>query len=109
LPVSAWLSPDNRARRPRYPVPVAIPMLAIALHITLLKIGGETVHVLIVRKYGFRLNAEEINVPQAYERHQHGNILFKCSFPKMPVHFIRTLQQALKIIEAKGQCNGKTN
>src|SRR6476619_7599114 len=79
LAVSAWLSPDNRARGPSYLLPVAIHMLAIALHITLLKIRRKTMHVLIVRKYGFRLNPEEINVPQADERHQYRNILFKCS------------------------------
>ena len=44
-----WLRPED--------------LLSIRLHVSLLKVGGEAVHVLVVREQGVRLGAEEVAVP----------------------------------------------
>ena len=38
-------------------------LLSIRLHVSLLKVGGEAVHVLVVREQGVRLGAEKVAVP----------------------------------------------
>jgi len=48
LPVGARLAPDDRARRVPHRSPVPVHALAVALHVTLLKIRWETMHVLVV-------------------------------------------------------------
>ena len=41
----------------------SLNLLAIRLHVTLLKVGGEAVHVLVVGEQGVRLGAEKVAVP----------------------------------------------
>ena len=55
LPVGAGLAPDDRPRRARDLVAAARDALAVGLHVALLKVGGEAVHVLIVRQDRVRL------------------------------------------------------
>ena len=38
-------------------------LLSVRLHVALLKVGGEAVHVLVVREQGVRLGTEEVAVP----------------------------------------------
>ena len=44
-----WLRPED--------------LLSIRLHVSLLKVGGEAVHVLVVGEQGVRLGTEEVAVP----------------------------------------------
>jgi hypothetical protein len=55
LSVCARLAPDYRACQVVHSCPVSVDTLAITFHITLLKIGGKTVQVLVIWKNRFRL------------------------------------------------------
>src|SRR5207244_12846155 len=65
LSVGAWLTPDDRAGRDVYRLTVTVDVLAVTLHVNLLKVSGERVHVLIIRQNSLRLSTKEIVVPDA--------------------------------------------
>src|SRR5215831_9099083 len=75
LAIGAGLSPDDRAGAIGNRLAFTVNALAIAFHITLLKIGGKAMHVLIIRQNGFSLGTKKIGVPQTYQCHDNGNIL----------------------------------
>src|SRR5216683_7902789 len=49
LSVSARFTPDDGAGRDVYWLAITVDVLAVTLHVALLKVSGETVHVLIIR------------------------------------------------------------
>ena len=62
-PVLMWLRPED--------------LLSIRLHVSLLKVGGEAVHVLVVGEQGVRLSTEEVAVPlQSKHEYLIGGFLF---------------------------------
>src|SRR4051794_16223114 len=103
LAVRPWLAPDNRSRRYACRFAGAVDALAIALHVALLEIGGKPVHILIVRQYGMRLSSEEVVIPDAHQRQDDGQILFKRRSPEMLVHLETALEQFLEIVHSDVQ------
>src|ERR1700753_326526 len=85
LPIGSRFPPHNRPRRPTCRITVAVDAFAIAFHIALLKIGGKTVHILIIRKDRFRLRTEEVRIPEPDQRHGNGYVLFERGCLKMKV------------------------
>lgn len=67
LTVSAGLTPDDRASRKVNLFATLCHALAIALHVTLLEVSGETVQILIVRQQCVRLRTVEVGVPDAHQ------------------------------------------
>eukprot|EP00962_Isochrysis_galbana_P029201 scaffold9325_cov97-Isochrysis_galbana.AAC.1 len=68
LPVGAGLAPDDRSRLDRHSEAVAPHPLAVGLHVGLLEVCREAVHVLVVGQDGVRLGPEEVAVPDAQSR-----------------------------------------
>src|SRR5262245_10144081 len=48
LPVGAWFTPDDGAGRYVYRLTVTVDVLTVTLHVPLLKVSSETVHVLVI-------------------------------------------------------------
>ena len=71
LPVGTRFTPNYRPCGVLRGITVAGDAFSVAFHVALLKIGGETVHVLIVRQDGMSLRAEEIVVPNTQQPHDH--------------------------------------
>ena len=59
-----------------YFISASVYVLSIALHIALLEVGRESMHVLIIRQYSFAFVIPEIAVPDANQRHDHRYIFF---------------------------------
>ena len=57
--------------------PFEIDRLAVALHVELLQVRGETGQVLAVGQDRLGLRAEEVVVPDADEAEQHGQVLLQ--------------------------------
>ncbi|CNU64367.1 Uncharacterised protein [Salmonella enterica subsp. enterica serovar Bovismorbificans] len=72
LTVGAWFAPDNWACLVIHGVAATVNVFTVGFHVTLLEVGGETVHILVVRQNGFGFRAEEIVVPDANQRQQNG-------------------------------------
>ncbi len=106
LSVGAGFSPNYRPGMVIDGFAIAIYVFPVALHIPLLKIGRETVQVLVVRENGFRGHVVKIAVPDADHGHQNWNVLFKWLFPEMPVCRMRPIQQSFKMCKADGQGDG---
>ena len=51
--------PNNRSSLEVHLETLLVDILSIRFHVTLLEIGGETVHVLVVRQNGQRFGAEK--------------------------------------------------
>src|SRR5258706_4664596 len=88
LAIGSGLAPYNRAGRIIDNFSVSIHMLAITFHISLLKICGKTMHILIVGKYCFCGSVKKIEVPYTYQSHQDWNIFVESSFSKMIINFV---------------------
>src|SRR5262249_40351377 len=109
LPVRAWLTPDDGAGRDVYRLAVTVDVLAVALHVALLKVSGETVHVLIVRQNSLRLSAKEIIVPDAQESQGGRQVLLKGCSPEVLVHLVTAGEQFLKVVKTNGNGDGQAN
>src|SRR5450432_4037606 len=92
LPVGARLSPYDRASGIVHNLPVTAYALAIAFHVSLLEVGGETVHVLVVGKDRDRLGVKEIVVPDAKNSQNGGKILLQWRRSEMLIHCKRASQ-----------------
>jgi len=65
LAVGAWLAPHDRTCAVVDGLARLADELSVALHITLLEIGGKTVQVLIVGQQGVCFRLEEVGVPNS--------------------------------------------
>mmetsp|Transcript_2103 Transcript_2103/g.4985 ORF Transcript_2103/g.4985 Transcript_2103/m.4985 type:complete len:470 (+) Transcript_2103:526-1935(+) len=106
LPVGPRLAPDNRARRLSRVRPRKRAALAVALHVALLEVGGEAVHVLVVRQHRHALAAEEVVVPHAKHRHHHRKVLRQRRLAEVLVHSVRARQQLRKILITDADSDG---
>src|SRR5208282_6794988 len=107
LAVSAGLAPDDGAGGIIDGMAVAVGALAVGFHVSLLKIGGKTMQILIVGKDGLGLSAEEIVVPDAHDAEDRGEILFQRGRAEMFVHGVSAGEQLLEIIHADEDGDGQ--
>ena len=49
-------------------------LLSVGLHVSLLEVGGEAVHILVVGQEGVGLGAEEVPVPDSQEGQDHRDL-----------------------------------
>ena len=75
LPVGPRLTPDDWSGLVRNRPAAAVNRFSVALHVALLEIGGEAVHVLVIGKYCLGFSAEEIGVPDAQQRKHYRDVL----------------------------------
>lgn len=59
LPIGTGLSPNNGTGLNLDSLAVVVNVLAVGLHVALLKVGSKAVHVLVVRENGKRFGAKE--------------------------------------------------
>lgn len=92
LSICTRFTPNNRPRSVRNSFHILGYRLSITFHIALLKIGGKSVHVLIVRQHGCRFSTEKISIPNAQHCQHNGQIFLQRSRSKMSVHIMGALQ-----------------
>ena len=100
LAVGPRLPPDDRAGRIVDGLAIDGHRFAVALHITLLKIGGEAMQRLVIGEDGVRLGTIEVIVPDAEQGHDDRDVLFKGGFCKMLVGPVSATEQFFEIIHA---------
>ncbi len=71
---------------------VAIHALAVALHLQLLQIGGETVQILVVGQHCVGGGAKEVAIPDAQHAHQYRHVLLQRRTPEVLIHRVRAGQ-----------------
>ncbi len=104
LPVGPRLTPDDRPGLIVNFCAAAVNRFPVALHVALLKICREAMHVLVIGKYRLGLSAEKISIPDTKQRQDHRDVLFKRGGSEVAIHFISALQQLLKVF--KSDCAG---
>ncbi len=107
LPVRPGFPPDDRTCLIAHFSPAPVDRLPVALHIPLLKVGREPVHVLIIRQNGLCLGTEEVVVPHPDQGKQDGDVLFKGGLPEMDVHGMGTLEELNKMLKSYRAGDGK--
>ena len=100
LSVGTRLSPDDGSRLIGQFMASSVYRLAVAFHISLLKIGWKTVQVLVIGQDCLRLGAEKIGVPDTNQGQQDRNIFLKRRGSEMLIHLIGPLEQIAKIIKS---------
>ena len=99
LAVSAGLTPNDWASLVRNWVTVTIHIFTVRLHISLLEISWETVHVLVIWQNRFGFCTKEIVIPDANQCELYWQILLNRRIGKMLVHGMSAAQQLFEIIE----------
>mmetsp|Transcript_51742 Transcript_51742/g.117856 ORF Transcript_51742/g.117856 Transcript_51742/m.117856 type:complete len:339 (-) Transcript_51742:765-1781(-) len=106
LAVGAGLAEDDLARGEGHHVAVQVHKLAVRLHVHLLNVGGELAEGLRVREHGAGGVAQEAQVPDPEEAHQHRDVGVQGGVEKMHVHRTRPRehlgQEVVAVLEAQG-------
>ena len=79
LAVRPRLTPVHRAGVVVDPLALERDVLAVGLHRQLLQVRREPLQVLVVRHHADRLDAEEVDVPDRQQAHQHGQVLARAA------------------------------
>ena len=101
LAVRARLAPDDRPGDRLDRLAVALDALAVALHVALLEVGGEAVHVLVVGQDGDGARAVEIVVPDAEQAERHRQVFLRRRVEEVVVHRVRALEQRDEILVSR--------
>ena len=74
LPVGARLAPDNRPSGVAHAIPMRSHRFPVALHVALLEVGRESMHVLVVGEERVRLGAPHVDIPNAQHGEDHRDL-----------------------------------
>lgn len=103
LAIGAWFSPNDWAGVVVDALASLRNTFAVALHVTLLEVGGKAVQILIVWKKCVCFSAKEIRVPNTEQCQNDWCILLEWSIYEVLIHKIGTFQQLFKVFEPDGQ------
>ena len=76
LPVGSRLAPENWPRLHVNQLTGPVDAFAVTLHVALLEVCGEAMHVLVIRQNGLCLRSKEVVVPDADQRQQADHVGF---------------------------------
>lgn len=79
---------------------VSVPVFAVRLHIALLEVGREAVHVLIVGEDGVDLGIEKVDVPDAEDGKDNRQVLVEGGVDKVLVHLVGSGQELVEVVES---------
>mmetsp|Transcript_49054 Transcript_49054/g.59384 ORF Transcript_49054/g.59384 Transcript_49054/m.59384 type:complete len:208 (+) Transcript_49054:480-1103(+) len=105
LPVGSRFTPDDRSRLASNFGAVLGNIFSIRLHISLLEVSRETVHVLIIRKYRNCLGIVKVVVPSANKSESHWQVFLRRSIKEMLIHGVRASVHLHPIFKADGKRN----
>mmetsp|Transcript_14531 Transcript_14531/g.31308 ORF Transcript_14531/g.31308 Transcript_14531/m.31308 type:complete len:268 (+) Transcript_14531:299-1102(+) len=109
LSVCSWLTPDHRPRLNIDTISILANVLSIRLHVSLLKVRRETMHVLIIRKDSQTLRLVEVIVPNTDHCQCDGQVLLNGSIQEVLVHRMSTGMHFHPVVKSQRECNGGTN
>ena len=107
LSIGPGTSPNNSSSLVVHHVSIAIHVLAVTLHDSLLEVSHKFTQVLTVRHDAFRLRAVKIVVPNRNQCQKYRHILFKICLGKVLIHSMRPTKQVFKVIVTDTQCDGQ--
>ena len=106
LSVGSGLSPDYGAGLDLCSLSFLGDVLSVGLHVSLLEVGSEAVHVLVVGEDGNGLGLVEIVVPQADQAERHGQVLGALSIEKVLINGVGTGVHFHPVVETDGKGDG---
>ncbi|KAI3477404.1 hypothetical protein L1887_60923 [Cichorium endivia] len=109
LAVGACLTPDDGAGLVVDALGVLGDELAVGLHVALLEVVCELVHVLVVGEDGLGLSAEEVDVPDAEEGEEGGEVLLERGVLEVEVHLVCAEEELLKVVVADDDGDGEAD
>ena len=109
LRVVAGLAPDDHARVAAHGLAVHAHALAARFHLQLLQVRREALEAIVVGQNRLGFGAEEIVVPDAQQREQHGHVLFKRRLPEMQVHATSAREDTLEHVHADDERERQPN
>ena len=106
LSVCTGLTPDNRPGLVIYVVASPVNTLAVTLHVCLLEVCAEAVHIMVVWEYCMALGSKEIIIPYAKKRQYYRDIILNIRIKEMHIHYMCACKQLAEIIITDYACNG---
>lgn len=106
LAICTRLAPDDGARARINTIAFPVDKLSVGLHVALLKVGGEAVHVLVVWEKCVRLGAVEVVVPDAEQGQDNGRVLLQRCGAEVLVQGVTALEELLKVVHADAEGDG---
>mmetsp|Transcript_24882 Transcript_24882/g.37965 ORF Transcript_24882/g.37965 Transcript_24882/m.37965 type:complete len:308 (+) Transcript_24882:34-957(+) len=105
LSVGSGFSPDDGTSFALDLLVGAVDVLSIGLHITLLEVSGEAVHVLVVRENSNGLGIEKVIVPQADHSEGQRDIFLRWRVDEVLVDGVGTGVHFHPVVETDGEGN----
>jgi len=109
LTVGSRFSPNDGTSLDIDGLAVAINVLSVGFHVSLLEVGGESVHVLIVRKNGHRFGVEKVVVPDSKHGQSQRQVFLSVVLEKVLIDGVGSCVHFHPIVESNGKRNGGTN
>ena len=109
LAVGARRAPDDRPGVVGDPLAVEADRLAVALHVQLLQVVGQRAEIGAVGQHGRRLRAEEVDVPDAEQTHDHRQVALERGLPQMLVDRVKAGEHVSEIGRANRNHQRKPN
>src|SRR5436305_5009241 len=109
LPICAGLSPDDGSCLVVHLPALQINMLSVTLHIKLLKVGTETVEIMVIGQDRNRLGTEKVVVPDTDQPQQYRQVVFKRSGTKVFIHLMEAGQHFAEMFRAYGDHQGQSD
>jgi len=107
LPVGARLPPDDGTGGVAQKLTGAADAFAVAFHVALLEVCREVFQVLFIGQDGVGLRAKEVVVPDAQQRHEHGNVLRERSAAEVLVSRVSAAQEGFEVVHPDEKRNGQ--
>ena len=98
LAVGAGLAPHDRAGRRIGGRAVELDVLAVALHLQLLEIGGKAPEPLVIGDHAVRGVAEDVAVPDAEQPHQDRDVALDRRFAEVLVDLVAAAQEFVEAV-----------
>ena len=86
LAIGSRFPPNDGAGGVLHSFTVTVHTFAVAFHVPLLKIRGETVQVLVIRQDGMGLGVEKVVIPDTQQTHDHREVVLQRRRTEVVVH-----------------------
>mmetsp|Transcript_33483 Transcript_33483/g.81083 ORF Transcript_33483/g.81083 Transcript_33483/m.81083 type:complete len:339 (-) Transcript_33483:241-1257(-) len=109
LSVGSWFSPDDGSSLVGDLVAVSGNVLSVGFHISLLEVGSESVHVLVIWQNGQGFGSEKVIVPKSNQSQSQWQVILWFGSQKVLIHGVSTGVHFHPVVKTNGKGNGGSN
>src|SRR5580658_1075111 len=102
LRIVTGLTPDDGRGLTFHGTAIEHHGFAVALHLELLQVGGETSQRVVIRQHGERRRFHEIDIPDADEPHERRQVVAPWRSAKMLIDLVAAAEEVEEVLRTRG-------